>query len=64
MIRAVIDTNVPVSGMLSSSGNEALIILGLNLPPEGPRAAQENMTQAGYGDGEAGCPGEGRRRKS
>ena len=30
MIRAVIDTNVLVSGLLSPSGNEALIILAIH----------------------------------
>ena len=30
MIRAVIDTNVLVSAMISSSGNEALVIMALN----------------------------------
>lgn len=30
MIRAVIDTNVLVSGMLSSAGNEALVLLAVN----------------------------------
>ena len=30
MIRAVIDTNGPVSGLLSQRGNEALIILAVN----------------------------------
>ena len=30
MIGAVIDTNVLVSAMLSSSGNEALVIMALN----------------------------------
>jgi predicted nucleic acid-binding protein len=30
VIRAVIDTNVLVSGMLSASGNEALIILAVH----------------------------------
>ena len=30
MIRAIIDTNVLVSGLLSPAGNEALIILAVN----------------------------------
>ncbi len=30
MIRAVIDTNVLVSGLLSPAGNEALIVLGIH----------------------------------
>ncbi len=30
MIRAVIDTNVRVSGLLSATGNEALIILSIH----------------------------------
>ena len=30
MIRAVIDTNVLISGLLSPTGNEALIILAIN----------------------------------
>ncbi|HTW59713.1 MAG TPA: putative toxin-antitoxin system toxin component, PIN family [Terriglobales bacterium] len=30
MIRAVIDTNVLVSGMISKTGNEALVILAVN----------------------------------
>ena len=30
MIRAVIDTNILVSGLLSASGNEALVILAIN----------------------------------
>jgi len=36
VIRAVIDTNVLVSGMLSASGNEALIILAVHEGPVRP----------------------------
>lgn len=45
MIRAVIDTNVLVSGLLSPSGNEALIVLAIHRGLVRPCFTEEIITE-------------------